>query len=125
VSGISSRDQKFIRQILQQEISKRKTEILKTCEDQGIRSFVVEFDYTKVPVRVTCGSMDTFRPSEYADKQPVRDAWDTLLHDLRRRKDSMLIVRCHMAAGASEKSFVQYVPMDSFHKDGSLVMMKA
>ena len=124
MSGISSRDQKFIRQTIQQEISKRKIEILKACEDPGIRSFVVGLDYTNVPVRMTCGSMETFRPHQYADKLDDRQAWDALLDSIQGRTDT-LVVSSHMAAGATEKSFVQFVPMESFRADGALLMMKA
>ena len=117
VCGISNRDQKFIRQTLQHDISKRKTDILKICEDQGIQSYVVGLDYTNVPVRVTYGALDVFRPNGY-----VKEAWDNVLDKVRGR--DVLVVHGQIAAGAGEKSYTQYVSMESFRKDGRLFMMQ-
>jgi hypothetical protein len=73
---------------------------------------------------MSCGPIETFRPQEYADNPQVRGAWDDLLDGMTGKlEEDSLVVRGVIAAGAGVKSFVQFVPLKSFRKDGNLFMM--
>jgi hypothetical protein len=71
---------------------------------------------------MSCGPIETFRPHDYADNPDVREAWDELLDGVPGGRDT-LVVRGLIAAGTNVKSYVQFVPLESFRKDGNLFMM--
>jgi hypothetical protein len=68
--------------------------------------YIVESDYAKVPVRMSCGLIETFRPRGYTDKPDVREAWENLLDGVPGQRDILLVVR-GVSRGASVKSYVQ------------------
>lgn len=98
MDGWTSRDQQFIRKVIIHDFSQRRNEIFAVRNAQGVKEvLVVEFDYDKVPVKVTFGSPAScpLPPNEDAR---IRADWVGLVERARSMKDPF-IIRSYIPAG--------------------------